>query len=203
MQISAERALHVDRPRREVFWNAPNLITLGRIATGPLLLLLTLFPGRRASLIGGIAFLLISLTDLLDGWLARRGGMVTRMGKLLDPLADKLLVLTALILLVALDRIPLWGVPLVVLVLGREIAVTGLRAMASLDGVVLGASSLGKWKTGFQSASLTALIIHYEWLGVPVHALGLALFVAATALTVWSGWDYFAAYLSDEGNPQA
>ncbi len=191
------------RNRREAFWNAPNLVTLGRIVAGPLLLLLTLFPGRRASLIGGLAFLAISLTDLLDGWLARRGGQVTRVGKLLDPLADKLLVLTALVLLVALDRIPLWGVPLVVLVLGREIAVTGLRAMASLDGVVLGASSLGKWKTGFQSAALTALIIHYAWLGLPMHALGLALFVVATALAVWSGWDYFAAFLSDEGNPEA
>jgi CDP-diacylglycerol--glycerol-3-phosphate 3-phosphatidyltransferase len=204
MQISAERSMRVDEGRqREAFWNAPNLITLGRIAAGPLLLLLTLFPGRRASLIGGLAFLAISLTDLLDGWLARRGGQVTRVGKLLDPLADKLLVLTALVLLVALDRIPLWGVPLVVLVLGREIAVTGLRAMASLDGVVLGASSLGKWKTGFQSAALTALIIHHAWLGLPMHALGLALFVIAAALTVWSGWDYFAAFLSDEGKPQA
>jgi CDP-diacylglycerol--glycerol-3-phosphate 3-phosphatidyltransferase len=204
MQISAEHSVRVDgRSRREAFWNAPNLITLGRIATGPLLLLLTLFPGRRASLVGGLAFLAISLTDLLDGWLARRGGQVTRVGKLLDPLADKLLVLTALVLLVALDRIPLWGVPLVVLVLGREIAVTGLRAMASLDGVVLGASSLGKWKTGFQSAALTALIIHHAWFGLPMHALGLGLLVIATALTVWSGWDYFAAFLSDEGKPQA
>ncbi len=191
------------RSRREVFWNAPNLVTLGRIAAGPLLLLLTLFPERRASLIGGIAFLAISLTDLLDGWLARRGGQVTHVGKLLDPLADKLLLTTALVLLVALDRIPLWGVPLVVLVLGREIAVTGLRAMASLEGVVLGASSLGKWKTGFQSAALTALIIHYAWLGLPMHALGLALFVVATALTVWSGWDYFAAFLSDDGSRDA
>jgi CDP-diacylglycerol--glycerol-3-phosphate 3-phosphatidyltransferase len=188
--------------RREAFWNAANLVTLGRIAAGPTLLLLLFFPGRRASAIAALGFLAISTTDLLDGWLARRGGTVTRIGKLLDPLADKLLLMTTLVLLTALDRIPVWAVPLVVLILGREIAVTGLRAMASLEGVVLGASSLGKWKTGFQTAALTALLFHYPWFGVPMESLGMALFAIATALTVWSGWDYFAAYLG-LGEPPA
>jgi CDP-diacylglycerol--glycerol-3-phosphate 3-phosphatidyltransferase len=203
MQISAESPISMRALRsREAFWNAANLVTLGRIVAGPSLLLLLVFPGRRASALAALGFLAISLTDLLDGWLARRGGTVTRIGKLLDPLADKLLLMTVLVLLVALERIPVWGVPLVVLILGREIAVTGLRAMASLEGVVLGASSLGKWKAGSQTAALVALLLHYPWLGVSMHAVGMALLLLATLLTAWSGWDYFAAYLGD-GDPRA
>ncbi len=201
MQISADSPVALRaRRRRERFWNAPNVITLGRIAAGPLVLLLVLFPGLAGSLVIGLGFLAVSLTDLLDGYLARRDGTVTRIGKLLDPLADKLLSMTAFVLLVALDRIPLWAVPLVIVILAREIAVTGLRAMASLEGVVLQASSLGKWKTGFQTAALTALILHYSWLGIPMHGLGIGLLLLATGLTVWSGWDYFAAYLGGPGD---
>ncbi len=182
--------------RREHFWNAPNAVTLARILAAPFLLLLPFYDGLVGSAVMGAGFLAVSLTDLLDGYLARTYGSVTRIGKLLDPLADKLLAMTALVLLVAMpERIPLWGVPLVILILARELAVTALRAMASAEGVVVAASSLGKWKTGFQIAAITALLIHYPWLGVPVHALGIALLVVATGFTVWSGIDYFAAYL--------
>lgn len=204
-QISANRDVSVHPTnRRERFWNAPNSITLGRIAACPLLLLLPLFPGRIGGAVFGLGFLAVSLTDLLDGYLARRGGTVTKIGKLLDPLADKLLVMTALVLLTAMDhRIPLWGVPIVLLILAREMAVTGLRAMASSEGVVLQASSLGKWKTSFQNAALTCLLVHHTWFGINLHASGMSLLVIATALTLWSGYDYFAAYLGhregDEG----
>ena len=199
MQISADTRTRIRRPKREAFWNAPNAITLSRIAAGPLVLFLAPFPGPRGSLLVGLGFLAVSLTDLLDGYLARRDGTVTRIGKLLDPLADKLLAMTAFLMLVALARIPLWAVPLVILILAREIAVTALRGMASADGVLIHASSLGKWKTGFQIAALTGLIIHYPWYGVPFHALGMALLWIAAALTLWSGWDYFAAYLGGRG----
>ncbi len=199
MQISADTRTRIRRPEREAFWNAPNAITLSRIAAGPLVLLLAPFPGERGSLLVGLGFLAVSLTDLLDGYLARRDGTVTRIGKLLDPLADKLLAMTAFLMLVALARIPLWAVPLVILILAREIAVTALRGMASADGVLIHASSLGKWKTGFQIAALTGLIIHYPWYGVPFHALGMALLWIAAALTLWSGWEYFAAYLGGRG----
>jgi CDP-diacylglycerol--glycerol-3-phosphate 3-phosphatidyltransferase len=197
MQISAEQpVMNPFRIRRERFWNAPNAITLGRIAASFFLLLLPLFDGPFGSRAIGLGFLAVSLTDLVDGYLARRDGTVTRIGKLLDPLADKVLVMTAFIILVAVQgRIPLWGVPMVVLILARELAVTGLRAMASSEGVVLQASSLGKWKTGFQTAALTCLIMHYTWLGLPLHGLGIFLLVLATALTLWSGYDYFASYL--------
>lgn len=194
--ISANTAPQT-RPRRvrERFWNVPNTITLGRIVTGPLLLLLLVASGPSASRVGGLAFLAVSLTDFLDGYLARRAGEVTRIGKLLDPLADKLLVAIALVTLIALDRIPLWAVPLATVILLRELAVTSLQAMASAEGAVIHASFLGKWKTGFQIAALTALLLHYSFLGLPAHALGLGLLVIATGLTLWSGYDYFVAYL--------
>ncbi len=193
--ISAERRASGRSFRRERFWNLPNAVTLSRIAAGPFLLLLLEFPGPGPSAAAGIGFLAVSLTDLLDGYLARRGGVVTRIGKLLDPLADKLLVTIAFVVLVALARVPLWAVPLVVAILVREVAVTSLRAMASAEGSVLQASILGKWKMGFQIAALTGLLLHHPFFGLPMHGLGLALLVIATGLTVWSGWDYFAAYL--------
>jgi CDP-diacylglycerol--glycerol-3-phosphate 3-phosphatidyltransferase len=184
------------RPRHEAFWNASNAVTVGRIAASPLLLFYPFFPGEVAAWIFGMGFLAVSLTDLLDGYLARRYGTVTRIGKLLDPLADKVLVMTSLVLLVGVDdRIPLWGVPLVVLILGREMAITGLRAMASAEGVVLAAAPLGKWKTGLQTASITCLLVHYPLLALPIHEIGMALLVIATVVALWSGYDYFARYL--------
>jgi CDP-diacylglycerol---glycerol-3-phosphate 3-phosphatidyltransferase len=142
------------------------------------------------------SFLCVSLTDLVDGYLARRDGTITRIGKLLDPLADKLLLMTALVLLVAMPgRIPLWGVPLAVAILGREMAVTGLRGLASAEGVILPAAPLGKWKTGLQTAALTCLLLHHPWLGLPLHEIGLALLTVATVITLWSGYRYFSDYL--------
>ena len=135
------------------------------------------------------------------GYLARLHGTESRIGKLLDPLADKLLVMTAFVMLVAVDRIPSWALPLVIAILGREIAVTALRAMASAEGIVVAVSSLGKWKTGFQIAALTALLVHFPLLGIPAQQLGLVLLVVATALTVWSGYEYFALYLTGRARP--
>ncbi len=181
--------------RRERLWNLPNTITLGRIAGAPFMLFLLAFPGETGSLLFGFGFLLISLTDLLDGYLARRAGDVTRIGKLLDPLADKLLVTFALVALLALGRLPIWAVPMAAVILVREIAVTSLRAMASSEGVILHSTTLGKWKASFQIAALTALMIHFPLFGLPAHGIGLALLCVATGLTLWSGYDYFAAYL--------
>ncbi len=188
---------------RERFWTIPNIITLGRIAVVPLLLLLPLFPGRGASLVFGFGYLAAALSDLLDGYLARRDGTVTRIGKLLDPLADKLLVMTAFVMLVAVDRVPLWALPFVIAILAREIAVTGLRAMASAEGVVLGASSMGKWKVGFQTAAVTALLIHFPLFILPCYELGLLLLLIATGLTLWSGYDYLVAHLGTDTDAEA
>ncbi|MCP4007864.1 MAG: CDP-diacylglycerol--glycerol-3-phosphate 3-phosphatidyltransferase [bacterium] len=197
MQTSAETNTKISRDAvaRENIWNVPNTITLSRIFAAPFLLVLLAEPGKFWSTVFGFAFLAASLTDFLDGYLARRYDEITRVGKLLDPLADKLLVMTALVLLVAVGRIPAWGVPLVIAVLGREFAVTGLRAMASSEGVVLDAAPMGKWKTGLQIAALTMLLIHYPLWFLPVHELGMLCLMIATVITVWSGYRYFNSYL--------
>jgi CDP-diacylglycerol--glycerol-3-phosphate 3-phosphatidyltransferase len=183
---------------REDFWNLPNTVTMLRIAVVPVLLLI---PTSWALTKGGSqfmawAFILAALSDIVDGWLARRmdGAQITRMGKLLDPLADKLLVTTALIMLVAAGRIPTWTTFMVVIIVGRELAVTGLRGMASSDGHVAGASWQGKLKSLVQNFSVGALLFHYPTLGLPAHELGLTLLGVATALTLWSGYVYFADY---------
>ena len=185
----------------EHFWTLPNTITVSRIALTPFLFALPWFSGPDWSAFMGIAFLLVSLTDLVDGYIARVHNQESRIGKLLDPLADKLLVMTALVMLIGVGRIPGWGLPLVVAILGREIMVTGLRGLAGSQGVVIAASSLGKWKTGFQLAAITALLIHWPFLGLPAHDLGLALLVIATALTVVSGWLYLRAYFAGPAGP--
>lgn len=194
MQISAEKTANLGGAVAENFWTLPNGITLVRILLTPLLFALPWYHGRWWSALIGLAFLVVSLTDILDGYVARSYGQETRIGKLLDPLADKLLVMTALFMLVSVGRIPPWALPLVVIILGREFAVTGLRGIAGAQGIVIGASSLGKWKAGFQIAALTALLIHWPLLGLPAHEIGLVLLVIATALASISGYAYMRAY---------
>ncbi len=183
---------------RENFWNLPNSVTMLRIAVIPVLLLIPTAWGQTVSgsRVMAWAFILAALSDILDGWLARRHGgqRVTRVGKLLDPLADKLLVSTALIMLVACGRIPFWAVGMVVVIVGRELAVTGLRSIASSDGHVVGASWRGKLKSLVQNFSVGALLFHYPTIGLPAHEIGMTLLGAATALTLWSGYIYFADY---------
>ena len=179
---------------REIFWNLPNTITVLRTSVVPVLLMLPVFPGERGSQVIAWCFIIAALTDIVDGWLARRGQQVTRIGKLLDPLADKLLVSTALVVLVAMGRIPMWGVWMVVVIVGRELAVTGLRSLASAGGQVMGASWLGKVKAVAQNVAIAALIFHYPTFGLPAREIGLAMLTLATLLTLWSGYVYFAQY---------
>ncbi len=183
-----------DPRTREIFWNLPNTITVLRTAVVPVLLLLPVFPGERGSHVIAWCFIVAAVTDIVDGWLARRGQQVTRIGKLLDPLADKLLVSTALVVLVAMGRIPMWGVWMVVVIVGRELAVTGLRSLASAGGQVMGASWLGKVKAVAQNVAIAALIFHYPTFGLPAREIGLAMLTLATLLTLGSGYLYFAQY---------
>ena len=138
----------------------------------------------------------IAASDVLDGWLARRAGGsgVTRIGQLLDPLADKLLVATALVMLLAVGRIPLWGAGMVVVIIGRELAVTGLRGIASSEGQIVAATWPGKLKTLVQNVATVALLLHHEVFGLPAHEIGMTLLAIATALTLWSGYTYFSGY---------
>src|SRR5687767_6356457 len=143
---------------REI-WNLPNSLTLLRIFLVPFLVvvLLTKFDGREY--VGLAIFLIAAATDFFDGFFARRHRKVTRLGILLDPIADKLLISAAFISLVELGVAPAW---MVVIIIGREFAVSGLRSIASQQGVTIAASPLGKTKTITQVVAISILILHYE-----------------------------------------
>jgi CDP-diacylglycerol--glycerol-3-phosphate 3-phosphatidyltransferase len=192
-------------PTRERFWNLPNTITVVRMVVVPVLVAFPLYAGRFGSHVVAWLFIAAALGDLLDGWAARRGRQVTRIGKLLDPLADKLAVSTALIVLLVMGRIPAWALGLVVVVIGRELAVTGLRGIASAGGHVVAAAWQGKVKTLAQNVAIGCLLFPEGTLGVANHLLGLTLLGLATALTLWSGYVYFADYFAGEerGGDQA
>ena len=185
-------------PARERFWNLPNTITVVRTAVVPVLIGFPHYSGPVGSEVVAWLFIISALGDLLDGWAARRGQQVTKIGKLLDPLADKLTVTTALIVLLTMGRIPGWGLVLVVVVIGRELAVTGLRGIASAGGQVVAAGWQGKLKTTAQNIAIGCLLFPNGTLGVANHALGVVLLAVATALTLWSGYVYFAAYFTAE-----
>src|SRR3990172_3941484 len=155
----------------EHFWNLPNTISVLRCGVIPILLLLPLFQDQGGSQIVAWCFIVAALSDVLDGWLARRGQQVTQIGKLIDPVADKMLVSTALIVLVSVGRIPPWAAWVVVVNVGRGLAVTGLRGMASAGGRVIAASRLGKAKALTQNVAIGALLFHYETLGLPAHEI--------------------------------
>lgn len=170
--------------------NLPNLITAFRILLVPVLVVVLQRPGRGASVLAAFTFFLACWSDFLDGYLARRHGITTSVGKLLDPLADKLIVITALVMLAAMPREPRVPAWMVVLIVGRELAVTGLRAVALSEGIVLAAEELGKYKTIFQMLALHGLLLHYSFLGVDFFAGGMYFLWPSLVLTLWSGIDY-------------
>lgn len=180
--------------------NAPNKITLSRIFLIPVFIVLLSVPFNWGAWnIGGaelpvshflaaILFIIASTTDWVDGYYARKYNLVTNLGKFLDPLADKLLVSAALILLVEMGLAPAW---IVILIISREFAVTGLRLVAAGEGIVLAASSMGKLKTVTQIVATAALLLHnfpFSYLGFP---FGTIMLYAALFFTVYSGIDYF------------
>jgi len=171
-----------------IVWNLPNLLSVFRILTVPLIVVCLFWPSPLASFFAALIFGIASITDLLDGYIARYQKSETAVGKLLDPLADKLLINSALIMLIPLGRIPAW---MVVLIVAREVAVTGLRGIASIEGLVIAASSWGKAKTILQTFALIGLLLHYEYFRVDFHLLGMILMWIALAITLWSGFDYF------------
>ncbi len=181
-------------PAHEEFWNWPNTITVFRMALVPAMLFIPFAESKLACQIFAWCFIVAAVSDVVDGWLARRGAQITRIGKLLDPLADKLLVSTALIMLVAAERFEWWGAWMVVVIVGRELAVTGLRGIASSQGQIVAASWVGKLKTLTQNVAIGSLLFHHTTLGLPAHEIGLTLLALATALTLGSGYLYFADY---------
>jgi CDP-diacylglycerol--glycerol-3-phosphate 3-phosphatidyltransferase len=169
----------------------PNTLTLFRIAAVPIIVILMLYPNRISTWIAAILFSLAAITDYFDGYIARKFGLVSNLGKVMDPVADKLLVSSAFIMLTALGWVPAW---MVCIIIGREIAVTGLRNIIAEKGEDVSASSLGKYKTGFQIAAIIPLLIHYPFFGLDVQAVGWFFLWGALAFTLWSGADYFIKF---------
>jgi len=184
----------MEKLNRQQILSLPNGLTVIRVLAIPVILLLLFSTGRMYQVLTAILFLLVAVTDTLDGYMARRRGMVTTLGKFLDPLADKLLLVTALIALIPARGIPFW---MVIIVVGREIAVTGLRGIAVSQGIVISASSLGKYKTVFEVASIFFLILNGDYVGIGFHSVGMGLLWVALIFAVYSSIDYFKKFLKE------
>ncbi|WP_019640228.1 CDP-diacylglycerol--glycerol-3-phosphate 3-phosphatidyltransferase [Paenibacillus fonticola] len=182
--------------------NLPNRITLARIMMIPLMLVFLLLDFQWLSyelklgvytlplnqLIGALLFIVAASTDGIDGYIARKHNLVTNLGKLLDPLADKLLVAAVLVALVSMGEIE---AVIAIIIISREFAVTGLREIALLEGAVIAASKWGKAKTVAQIIAISALLLNnfpFEWLGIPFDNMAIWI---ATIITIYSGIDYF------------
>jgi CDP-diacylglycerol---glycerol-3-phosphate 3-phosphatidyltransferase len=175
--------------------NLPTYLTLGRICLVPLVVGFLISAESIHALVAAFLFGAAALTDWLDGLIARRRRQETVLGKLLDPVADKLLVSAALVSLVQVGRVEAW---IVVVIIGREFAITGLRGVSAAQGLVVGASDLGKYKTFAQYLAVTLLILEKNVpLGLEAEYVYLSrgMLWAALTLTVVSGFDYFVRFL--------
>lgn len=186
---------------RQDIVNIPNLLTLFRIALIPVVCWL-IYDGTPISCLWAFFFFWVaSVTDWLDGYIARKQNLVSITGKFLDPLADKLLVMASLIMLVGLGRVPGW---IVILLLSREITITSLRALASSEGMVIAAGEGGKMKTALQMVGLIGLLVHFTYevnwgfisAKVNFHILGLWLIIVSLFFSIGSAVDYFRGFAS-------
>lgn len=184
------------------FWNLPNILTLGRIGMIPIVAVMLwekpgTFPDPNESVIACILFVIAMITDVIDGYLARKYNLGTPMGAYLDPLADKLMVATILVMLVPLGWAPAWVVGLLIC---REMTITGLRSIASQQGFSLAASPMGKLKTAYQSTALGMLLWHYPLvipklnITIDVHSSGIIMLYISVVLALVSGGEYFYLY---------
>lgn len=203
----AKRVARQGRPPSVIlqeFWNLPNMLTLARIFVIPVFVWLLYKADPWSSVLAASVFTIAAITDVVDGFLARRWNMITVTGKLLDPLADKLIVMAALVMMVRLGRFPAW---IVVVLLSREFIVTGLRQVAASEGLVIAAGQEGKWKTALQLTGIVAMCIHYThpvfllvgWYPINFNAIGALLVTSSTAFSVWSAGVYFQAFLNRLG----
>jgi len=186
------------RPLGQEITDLPNLITLVRIAMIPGILVLIDNYSPKLSAISAMVFTIAAASDALDGYLARRLGLITVVGQFLDPLADKLIVLATLVYLVSFDRVPAW---LVVVLMARELAITGLRAIASSQGLIIAAGAGGKAKTALQLTGIAFLLIHFPYrvvftdVVIDYHQLGLWFVYASLVLSLFSAFEYFRFFV--------
>jgi CDP-diacylglycerol--glycerol-3-phosphate 3-phosphatidyltransferase len=189
------------RTLKDEFLNLPNMLTMARIAIIPVFVLLIYYGDPVSSYLSAAIYGAASVTDVVDGWLARRRNLVTVVGKFLDPLADKLIVMSALVMLVRLGRI---ASGLVIILLSRELIVSGLRTIAATEGMVIAAGQGGKWKTALQLTGIVALLVHYTYaidfvffrLTANFNRVGTWLMWLALVASVLSAVEYFRDFLN-------
>jgi CDP-diacylglycerol--glycerol-3-phosphate 3-phosphatidyltransferase len=174
-------------------FNLPNFLTVVRILLIPVFVVLFSDPTPDRSLAAAVVFVVAAVTDLLDGYLARRHSQITRLGRLLDPIADKLLVLSGLILLVQFDRV---AAIVAILIIAREVAVTGVRAISAAQGIILEAETTGKYKMVVQVVAIVLLLLEDGSLPVSwhPHEVGTGLLYVALALALYSGQRYLVSF---------
>lgn len=181
-----------ERFRREVL-NLPNMITIGRLFLIPPVLWWMDTSDPLLCVLSGLVFMLAAVLDVVDGWLARRSGLVTVFGKFVDPLADKIMVAAVLVYLAADGRMPSW---LVAVLLTREFYINGLRSLASQEGVVIAASEGGKAKTAFQMVGICFLLVHYRYRMpffdemIDFHRMGMIMLGMSVFLSLLSAVQY-------------
>jgi len=196
------------RSLREEAFNLPNAITAIRIAMIPVFLWFTYYESRMDSFIAALTYAATGATDFLDGWVARRTGKITVIGKFLDPTADKLIVMAALVMLVHLGRVAAW---VVIIIMAREFIVTGLRTIAMSEGIIIAAGMEGKQKAAFQVAAITFLLLHYAYpvdfglvtVEFDANKVGTILLFVSLFFSVWSMVDYFRGFVKAVYQPPA
>ena len=171
-------------------FTTPNMLTFFRIGTAPVLMYLLTYTGPIPSAIAAGVFFLAAVSDFFDGYIARSYNSGTTLGKLMDPLADKLVVTAVLIMLAGITRLPRVPAWIVVVLVTREILVTGLRAIAAAEGLIIAAGELGKYKMVLLVIALHGLLVHYTYLHIDFFAGGMFVLWIAMAVSVWSGADY-------------
>lgn len=180
--------------------NIADKLSLARILAVPALVVLLSSDDPTTNLGALIVFIAAALTDFFDGMLARKLKLTSTFGKFIDPLADKILVCSTLIMLVHLGRVPAWAV---IIIVAREFTVTGLRAMAVDEGIVLAADKLGKLKTALQLTAIALLIVWHPMAGFDPAPSGTALFYLALIVTVYSGWNYLRGFFGAQRKTEA
>ena len=184
--------------------NVPNLLTIARIVIVPILAVVFMIPGDVGRWLAFSLFLLAAITDYLDGYLARLWSQQTDLGRLLDPIADKVLVAAVILILAGAGDIVGWSLIPAIVILSREIIIAGLREFLAGRDVTLHVASLAKWKTAMQMISLALLLIgDAAPTGLPVHLAGIISFWLAAILTVITGYDYFATSVRHVTSPPA
>jgi CDP-diacylglycerol--glycerol-3-phosphate 3-phosphatidyltransferase len=178
--------------RRTGFWNLPNTLTVLRIFLVPaMVVLLWEDPTQEAMRLGWVIFVGAMITDIVDGWLARKWNLTSAAGAYLDPLADKLMVATVLVMMVERQWVLGW---LAALLICREVAITGLRGIASQEGMIISASTLGKFKTSYQGTALGFFLWGWQDFGSDPHRVGLLLLYVATFFSLLSGLEYMVQF---------